>query len=414
MRTMTKEVLRDESGKILILVLVLLVVGGLLLTPLLGLMSTGLASGQVYEKKAAELYAADAGVEEAIWYIRQGMTPDVGDEVLLSELICQELSSDGANYKTVEVMLFTKSEGVAGGTYKVTSKATTPGQGSTTIEVWLDYMPEFWNNAITTPASIYLPENVVVDGDTAGTVTYPALQARGEVTGQEKAPWNPEAWPFNLDVAYWRNFYLNPPLPVISSTCTYVVDVAGEQSLGPWEFTGCDVEIKNTSNSAGIEGELQGTLYVSGDDKRLTIGGNHDFVLDLNYQTIFVEGEVSGQGHSQKKYALSILSNVTLKGSGIIIAVGDILFKPNFHAGSSDDFVFVMSLEGSIDSQPNALFYGSMAALDGVHIQGSQGGQGTGGEPVLIEYTAPPLDMLNFPTDPEGYHKVFVRTWNIG
>ena len=70
MKAIMSLISRDESGKILIMALVLLVVGVLLLTPLLGLMSTGLFAGQVYERKTAELYAADAGIEEALWYIR--------------------------------------------------------------------------------------------------------------------------------------------------------------------------------------------------------------------------------------------------------------------------------------------------------------------------------------------------------
>ena len=67
-------VIRDEKGKVLILVLLVLVVGGLVLTPLLGLASTGVVAGEVYERKTAELYAADAGVEDAMWKI---MNPDV-------------------------------------------------------------------------------------------------------------------------------------------------------------------------------------------------------------------------------------------------------------------------------------------------------------------------------------------------
>ena len=59
----------------LILALILLVVGGLILGPLLGLMSTGLAAGQVYEKKTAELYAADAGIEDALWKIKHNQIP---------------------------------------------------------------------------------------------------------------------------------------------------------------------------------------------------------------------------------------------------------------------------------------------------------------------------------------------------
>lgn len=74
-RTTAKKVARGEDGKVLILALVLLVVGAFILAPLLGLMSTGLVAGQIYEKKTAELYSADAGVEDALWKIRAGDIP---------------------------------------------------------------------------------------------------------------------------------------------------------------------------------------------------------------------------------------------------------------------------------------------------------------------------------------------------
>jgi hypothetical protein len=70
MKTVVKGVIRNEKGYVLIAVLVLLVVGGLILAPLLGLMSTGLLAGKVYEKKMQEYYAADAGVEDALWKIQ--------------------------------------------------------------------------------------------------------------------------------------------------------------------------------------------------------------------------------------------------------------------------------------------------------------------------------------------------------
>jgi hypothetical protein len=73
MKITVKGTMRDEKGAVLIMVLVLLVVGGLILTPLLGLMSTGLLSGQVYENKMKEYYAADAGIEDALWKIQHGI-----------------------------------------------------------------------------------------------------------------------------------------------------------------------------------------------------------------------------------------------------------------------------------------------------------------------------------------------------
>lgn len=64
-----KKMNKRESGQALILVLILLVVGGLIIAPLLAFVSSGLRAGQVYEDKTDELYAADAGVEDAIYNI---------------------------------------------------------------------------------------------------------------------------------------------------------------------------------------------------------------------------------------------------------------------------------------------------------------------------------------------------------
>jgi len=59
----------DEKGQALILAVILLLVGSLIIVPLLGFMSTGLIAGQVFEKKMGGLYAADAGIEDALWKI---------------------------------------------------------------------------------------------------------------------------------------------------------------------------------------------------------------------------------------------------------------------------------------------------------------------------------------------------------
>jgi hypothetical protein len=62
--------LADEAGQALILVLVFLLLGSLTLVPTLAHMSTALKTGIAYEKKTDALYAADAGVEDAIWQIK--------------------------------------------------------------------------------------------------------------------------------------------------------------------------------------------------------------------------------------------------------------------------------------------------------------------------------------------------------
>ncbi len=69
MKNILQKLGRDEQGQAFILVLIFLLVGGLITGPLLGYMSTGLLAGQMYEAKMDELYAADAGVEDALWKI---------------------------------------------------------------------------------------------------------------------------------------------------------------------------------------------------------------------------------------------------------------------------------------------------------------------------------------------------------
>ncbi len=59
------QIIEREEGLALPAVLVLLLLGGLITTPLLTYMSAGIKTGQVYEGRMYEIYAADAGVEDA-------------------------------------------------------------------------------------------------------------------------------------------------------------------------------------------------------------------------------------------------------------------------------------------------------------------------------------------------------------
>lgn len=66
------KVIKGEKGQALPIVLVLMLVGGLLIAPSLSYASTSLNAGQVVEKNVNGLYAADAGVEYALWHIVDG------------------------------------------------------------------------------------------------------------------------------------------------------------------------------------------------------------------------------------------------------------------------------------------------------------------------------------------------------
>ncbi len=59
----------DEKGIVFVYTLLLLLVGIILITPLLMFLATGAKTGQVFEKRTGELYAADAGIEDGKWKI---------------------------------------------------------------------------------------------------------------------------------------------------------------------------------------------------------------------------------------------------------------------------------------------------------------------------------------------------------
>ncbi|MBA7678887.1 hypothetical protein ES703_87166 [subsurface metagenome] len=65
----------EETGHILILSLIVLTFGSLVMVPFLDFVRTGFVAGSVYEKKMIEIYAADAGIEDAVHRINKLITP---------------------------------------------------------------------------------------------------------------------------------------------------------------------------------------------------------------------------------------------------------------------------------------------------------------------------------------------------
>jgi len=62
-----KQIARDGRGQALPLVLILLALGGLVITPCLSYASTSLNAGQIVEENVRGALAADAGVEDVLW-----------------------------------------------------------------------------------------------------------------------------------------------------------------------------------------------------------------------------------------------------------------------------------------------------------------------------------------------------------
>jgi hypothetical protein len=71
MRRMANRVKGDEKGQALVWVLIMLALAGLIIAPLLGFMGSGVKISQAHKEEMLRLYAADAGVEYALWHLAQ-------------------------------------------------------------------------------------------------------------------------------------------------------------------------------------------------------------------------------------------------------------------------------------------------------------------------------------------------------
>jgi hypothetical protein len=354
MREAVKRIIRGEKGHGLDLVLILLGVGGLVLAPLLGLMSTGLLAGQVYEKKTDELYAADAGVEDAMLKIQNQV-----DEV--HYLYCPASNHTWTypqpgdppfevNGKNVAVTI----TWVDNMTYRVDSVATGNTTG-TRIEAYVtgeslygDY-GALLQHVLISPGPVNVANKVVVDP----LDPYPT-DPNGTWAYYDRA-W-PQAWEledfYGDQVERGTRYYSNT-----------VIDIGGVNTmLGPLYVDG-ELNILNSSNTPATL-TLNGTVYVTGPTQ---IGANgKDFTLCLNGQTIFVSSNVT-----DNQYALTIGGKCILKGPGAIIGMGDVQLKPKSQVGAQEGGgpVFVLSVIGTTYLQPSGTVYGSIAGSVEVYVQ---------------------------------------------
>jgi len=349
-----KNLVRDEKGAALILALILLLIGGLLSAALLGHMGSGILAGEVHERRTAEIYAADAGVEDAIWKIQNGETP-----VCPANPEESHYSITDVNGKNVTVYI---EYDVDVGMYKITSVATTDSDGdggiaaidsATAVESYVSFsymdFSSLLDHAIVSYNTIDIQPNNYVDGD----VWLPdednlEISDPADITGEVKDEEDVELiWPTVEQLsAYYYDDVEGTYDPGPS------VDVKYTQTIGPCYREG-SLAVDNTGEPGTLV--LDGTVYVS-DDVTFAQAGSHDYTVDLNGHTIFAGGSID------------FPSNVSISGSGCIIAVGDIDFQPSI-TGGGDDFVLVMSITGETYFHPSGDFTGCVAGNTHVQLQ---------------------------------------------
>jgi Tfp pilus assembly protein PilX len=341
---------RDERGYILILALLVLVLVGLISGPVLSYMVSGLRAGHVFETGAAELYAADAGVEDAVLKIQLQ-----DDEV--KNLSCGSgnhsltypKSGDPpleVNGKNVVVTITWTHNTTNTVNYRVESIATGDGSG-TKIDAYVTGVSK-WGDYAGLLNQIVTSQN---ETDIAKKVTLNYTAGHGPVENYTGAWPKPQ----ELESFYWQD------VKNVTAYPSDTIDINGvNTTIGPLYRNG-GLTIINSDNNHATTLELTGTLYITGN----TLIGTtkHEFTLDLNGNTIFVASNSTGTGQQ----ALSIGTEVDIKGPGCIVAVGDINFAPKSQV--TTDPVFVLSVVGTTTMQPSGNFYGALAGSVDVEIQ---------------------------------------------
>ena len=387
MKTIVKRLARDEKGAALVMVLILLLISGLIIGPLLSYMGTGLITGEVYETRTAELYAADAGAEDAIWRIQNGKVSLCPGQPI------EPPFSINVNGKSVTVYI----EYVGEGTYRINSIAITDDGGGTA--------------AITgTEIEAYVTADIV-SGNYSGLLDN-VITSLNEITllgqnidiiaeGHEPHGYYPEdEW---LTREALRDFYWPDVKDAVPYYDSDTLDVEDYAEIGPLYRNGT-LDIIN-SGADGLTLSLNGTVYITGDTEIGKTGG--EFTLDLKGNTIFVDSDTAG---SQK--ALWIGKHCKVEGPGVMIAIGDIELQPSYSMGSEAGPVFIFSVSGSTTLRPGAQYgelYGAIAGNVTVLVQS--------GKEVMIKY---PDDEgwyagLNFPIGtPKPEQLVYsIASWEV-
>jgi len=337
-----KRLIRDEKGQAMLLAVVLLLISGLTVSSLLSYTGTGVVTGRVYESKVAELYAADAGVEDAVWKIQMGeleLCPGQTDTYNMTDV----------NGKTVEVTITYLGNWTDAITHSIQSTAAGDGSG-TRIDAYVFAKNRYGDYAglldqiLTSPGEIDVANKVILE--------YPE--------GADPYPYYPEDWPQLWEL---EEFYGGQ---VANGTHYYtdtVIDILGvDTPLGPLYVDGT-LEIKNSSSTPASV-NLTGPIYVTGDTK---IGVNgKEMTLNLGGDTLFVSSNTTG---NQK--ALIIGGQCTAAGPGVIVVMGDIEFKPKSQVGEEQGGgpIFILSVSGTTTVQPSGHVYGSIAGGIEVYVQ---------------------------------------------
>jgi len=332
MKSVMKNLVRNEKGAALILALLVLLIGGLISAALLNHMGSGILAGVVHERRTAELYAADAGVEDAIWRL-----PELE--------LCQYQSTNYTIYdingKTVRIFIEFPEPGI----YKVTSVAFTDGNGSggiaaidsnTAVETYLETETfDLLGGALVSSGDVTFHKDCAVTGD---------VYYVGEIIGKDYT--HTDGYEIQVPLSVFPTQEQNEAFAqqleeeaLLGGTHTGDMTISSDMTLGPKHITG------NLNIDQNITITLAGVVYVEGYikcEKTLVITGTGSLVA---------EGDIY----------LSKLADYTVTGDSIIMSLnGDITLKKSDPADELSIEAFIYAPNGIISFDKDMTVIGSV------------------------------------------------------
>jgi len=453
----------NENGAAMILALIMVAAGFLLIIPLLGFVGSAYkTTAMVYDQKAYELYAAEAGVQDALWRIQNNidLPAGIGNELTGSP---GDINGKDVQYtiKKMDPALFEDPEGFkVKEAYRITSTAA--NTSITTDTLVLEPVNIFTRKAITCN-KIEADNGVIISGPISysdgvkdkstkndGFISAIKVINGGSGYSAPKVDFEPE---------HEESTKAEATAVVEDGEITriYVTKCGSgyddeSVSVTITDANGTGAEAKATVMDTKLEpveedepivwpapidtrdyfyaqlptpipmgpinlvdlADITGPVYYSdditfdGDTFDLPVdSGNGEKLIYVDGKVKLSKGKVNLNGYTifstcDDKYAIEVAVNGDVEGPGALIAIGDIYFAPK---SNNDQYLFVMSISGTTQIQPSGNFVGSAAGDVSILKSGSGGS---------ITWTDPgQLELNLFPGGGEGQISYNTADWII-
>jgi hypothetical protein len=180
---------RGEAGQVLPAVLAMTALGSMLIVPTLNYVSTSLKTGEMVEEELEGLYAAEAGMEDALWEISNWTEESEPDSfpytyeltdingltvsVTIEEITTVSGKEVGTTGHHDEYLIVEKTVTYADNTYYYTLTLINSGTGNVKIEMILvDFPPDVEYVEGSTGGDLYNGDPVVVGDSDIGITLY--------------------------------------------------------------------------------------------------------------------------------------------------------------------------------------------------------------------------------------------------